>query len=72
MVEDTARFFRLMKDWAGRQNQVMRVLEELDIPPERVDRALEELDEVIREWADRYHRDGGLPFVVQMVVGSGE
>ena len=72
MVEDTARFFRLMKDWADRQSQVMRVLEELDIPPERVDRALEELDEVIREWADRYHKEGGLPFVVQMVVGSKE
>ena len=72
MVEDTARFFRLMKDWADRRNQVMRVLEELDILPEQVDRALEELDEVIREWADRYHRVGGLPFVVQMVVGSEE
>ena len=72
MVEDTARFFRLMKDWANRRNQVMRVLEELDILPEQVDRALEELDEVIREWADRYHRVGGLPFVVQMVVGSEE
>ena len=72
MVEDTARFFRLIKDWADRQTQVMRVLEELDIPPEKVDRALEELDEVIREWADRYHRDGGKPFVVQMVIGSSE
>ena len=72
MVEDTARFFRLMKGWANRRNQVMRVLEELDILPEQVDRALEELDEVIREWADRYHRVGGLPFVVQMVVGSEE
>ena len=72
MVEDTARFFRLMKDWADRQTQVMRVLEELDIPPERVDRALEDLDEVIREWADRYHQEGGLPFVVQMVVGPSE
>ncbi len=72
MVEDTARFFRLIKDWADRQKQVMRVLEELDISPDRIDRALEELDEVIREWADRYHQDGGLPFVVQMVVGSNE
>ncbi len=72
MVEDTARFFRLIKDWADRQNQVMRVLEELDIPPDRIDQALEELDEVLREWADRYHKDGGKPFVVQMVVGSSE
>ncbi|KAM3092220.1 heterocyst differentiation master regulator HetR [Phormidesmis sp. 146-35] len=69
MVEDTARFFRLMQDWANRQHRVMRVLEELDIPVDRLDRALEELDEVIRAWADRYHQDGGKPFVVQMVIG---
>ncbi|KAM3115468.1 heterocyst differentiation master regulator HetR [Phormidesmis sp. 146-33] len=69
MVEDTARFFRLMQDWANRQHRVMRVLEELDIPADRLDRALEELDEVIRAWADRYHQDGGKPFVVQMVIG---
>jgi hypothetical protein len=69
MVEDTARYFRLMKDWADRQPNVMRVLEELDIPPENVDQALQELDEVIRAWADRYHRADGEPFVLQMVFG---
>ncbi len=69
MVEDTARYFRLMKDWADRQPNVMRVLEELDIPPDNVDQALQELDEVIRAWADRYHRADGEPFVLQMVFG---
>ncbi|MBD1911053.1 MULTISPECIES: heterocyst differentiation master regulator HetR [unclassified Leptolyngbya] len=71
MVEDTARYFRLMKDWADRQPQVVRMLETLDIPPERVDQALEELDEVLRQWADRYHQTGGdtTTFVVQMAVG---
>ncbi|MGV0026652.1 heterocyst differentiation master regulator HetR [Phormidesmis priestleyi] len=72
MVEDTARFFRLMQDWANRQFRVMRVLEELDIPVDRIDQALEELDEVIRAWADRYHKDGGKPFIVQMVIGPGD
>ncbi|NEQ26157.1 MAG: heterocyst differentiation control protein, partial [Microcoleus sp. SIO2G3] len=70
MVEDTARYFRLMKDWADRQANVVRILEELDIPPDRVDRALEELDELLRGWADRYHKEGGLPFILQMVVGQ--
>jgi Peptidase family S48/Heterocyst differentiation regulator C-terminal Hood domain len=69
MVEDTARFFRLMKDWAERQSSVMRVLEELDIPPAKINQALAELDEVIRAWADRYHQEGGDPIVIQMVVG---
>lgn len=70
MVEDTARYFRLMKDWAERNGQVVRILEELDISADRVDRALEELDEVIRAWADRYHCEGGKPFVLQMVAGQ--
>lgn len=69
MVEDTARYFRLMKDWAERQPRVIRVLEELDVPPERIDRAIEELDEIIRQWADRYHQAGGETMVVQMVFG---
>jgi hypothetical protein len=72
MVEDTARYFRLMRDWAERQSNVVRILEELDIPPDRLEQALEELDEVIRAWADRYHRVGGSPFVLQMVVGPKE
>jgi Peptidase family S48/Heterocyst differentiation regulator C-terminal Hood domain len=72
MVEDTARFFRLLKGWSERQEHVMRVLEELDIPPDRIDRALEELDEVIRAWADRYHKEGGQPIVVQMAVGPND
>lgn len=69
MLEETARYFQLMRDWARRQPKVMRVLEELDIPPENIERALEELDEVIRAWADRYHRDGGETMVLQMVFG---
>jgi hypothetical protein len=70
MVEDTARYFRLMRGWAERQPKIVRILEELDIPPERLDQALEELDEVIRGWADRYHDDDGDPFVLQMVFGE--
>ena len=69
MVEDTARYFRLMTDWANRLPKAMRVLEELDIPPDRIDQAMEELDEVIRAWADKYHKPGGDPFVVQMAFG---
>jgi hypothetical protein len=72
MVEDTARYFRLMKDWAERRPGVMRVLEELDIPPDRLNQALEELDLVIRAWADRYHQKGGSTMILQMVFGPKE
>ena len=72
MVEDTARYFRMMKDWAERRPHTMRVLEELDIPPDRFEKAMEELDEVIRAWADKYHEDGGVPMILQMVFGKKE
>lgn len=70
VVEDTAQFFRLMRDWAERQPNAMRVLEELDIPPENIDQAMADLDQVIRDWADRHHRDGGKPMILQMVFGE--
>lgn len=69
MLEDTARYFRMMKEWAERQPRYLRILEELDIPADRVEQALEELDEVIRAWADRYHSPDGVPFILQMSTG---
>lgn len=69
IVEDTARYFRLMRDWADHQPKVLRILEELDISEDKVETALAELDEVLRAWADRYHKDGGQAFVVQMAIG---
>ncbi|NJP11244.1 MAG: heterocyst differentiation master regulator HetR [Leptolyngbyaceae cyanobacterium RU_5_1] len=72
MVEDTARYFRLMNDWANRRPNAIRILEELDIPSEKIQQAIEELDEVIRAWADKYHRVGGNPFVLQMALGTEE
>ncbi|MEM7553749.1 MAG: heterocyst differentiation master regulator HetR [Cyanobacteria bacterium P01_A01_bin.84] len=70
MVEDTARFFRMMKDWSERQPRVKRILETLDIPKDKFEQAYEELDEIIRAWADKYHEEGGEPTAVQMVFGK--
>jgi Peptidase family S48/Heterocyst differentiation regulator C-terminal Hood domain len=72
MIDDTARFFRIMKDWSERRPNVIRVLEELDIPVDSVNQAFEELDEIIRAWADRYHQKGGKIFSLQMVIGPKE
>ncbi|MCP2728167.1 heterocyst differentiation master regulator HetR [Limnofasciculus baicalensis] len=70
VVEDTAQFFRLMRDWAERLPNSMRVLEELDIPAENIEQAMADLDQVIRDWADRHHREGGKPMILQMVFGE--
>lgn len=72
-VEDTARFFGMMRRWSQREPQVMRVLEELDIPQDQVPAAMAELDQLLRDWGDRYHREtGDRHLVLQMVVGPGE
>lgn len=72
MVEDTARYFRMMRDWAQRTPKTMRVLEELDIPEDRKEEALAELDEIVRHWADKYHDKDGEPFVLQMIAGPND
>jgi hypothetical protein len=70
MIEDTARYFRMMRDWAAHQPKVMRVLEELDVAPDQMAAAKAELDQTIRTWADKYHQPGGQTVVLQMVFGD--
>jgi hypothetical protein len=72
MIEDTARYFRLMREWADRKSGTIRILEELDIHPEYRQKAIDELDEIVRQWADKYHQEGGKPLVLQMVMGEND
>ena len=69
MIDDTAQYFRMMREWASHTPGTMRVLEELDIPAKDRDLAFKELDEVIRAWADKFHHVGGEPTLLQMVIG---
>jgi len=102
-VEDTARYFHLMRRWAEQKNplespldspenltenpgengatagevpspkqfRTLRILEELDIPGDRAEEALQELDVLLREWADRYHDDNAPhTFVVHLAAGK--
>jgi hypothetical protein len=47
----------------------MRAIEALDVAPENWDLALQELDEFLRDWADKYHQDGGKPMALYAAVG---
>jgi hypothetical protein len=70
VVEDTARYFSLMRNWAERRHHTVRILEELNLPSERVEPALQELDHLISAWADRHHQAGGVPFRLQAAIGA--
>ena len=72
MMEDTARYFRLMREWADSQSGTRRILEELNIPSENREAAFDELDQLISKWANKYHEDGGQPTVVQMAMGDSD
>lgn len=70
MAEDTARYFRFMKDWAEKRSGVMRILEELNLLPEQQQAAFKELDELVQDWANRYHHTDGNTFILQMAIGT--
>jgi len=72
MVEDTARYFRMMSEWATKNTKYMRILEEFDIAEENLEEAQQELDQIIRAWADKYHQKGGKNMVLQMIFGVKE
>lgn len=70
MIQDVARFFQLLQDWVTEKSGVMRILEAFDVDPAEKEAALKELDETLKAWADKYHRDGGFPMILQMAVGT--
>ncbi|MGB3574258.1 MAG: heterocyst differentiation control protein, partial [Phormidesmis sp.] len=72
MMEDTARYFRLMREWADTKPGARRILEELNSPLNRREAAFDELDQLISKWANKYHMDGGHPTVIQMAMGDSD
>ena len=49
---------------------MLRGVEVFDIAPQNRQPALEELDQLLRAWADKYHQDGGQPMVLQFAAGT--
>lgn len=72
VIEDVARFFRLMQVWVDEKPGVMRALEAFDVDPAKKTQALGELDKFLQDWADKYHVEGGEPMIMQLVVGDRE
>ncbi|MDB9525049.1 heterocyst differentiation control protein [Oscillatoria sp. CS-180] len=72
MMKDLARFSKLMQGWVIERPDVIRGLEVFDVPLDKREEALEELDTLLKEWADKYHQDGGHPMILQMAAGTRE
>jgi hypothetical protein len=70
MVDDVARYFKLLQAWVHKENGVLRGIEVFDIDPEQRQIALDELDVLLRQWADKYHLEDGHPMVLQVAVGT--
>ncbi|NER79431.1 MAG: heterocyst differentiation control protein [Leptolyngbya sp. SIO1D8] len=72
MIDDVARFGKLMQGWMVEKPDVFRALEVFDVDKERQAEALEELDQLLQAWADKYHQDGGHPMILQLAAGTRE
>lgn len=70
MIDDVARFCKLMQGWVVEKPDIFRALEVFDVDTERQTEALEELDQLLRDWADKYHKDGGHPMILQLAAGT--
>ncbi|MGF1459400.1 MAG: heterocyst differentiation control protein [Leptolyngbyaceae cyanobacterium] len=72
MMDDLARFCKLMQGWVIERTDIFRGLEVFDVPLEQRDEALKELDTLLKAWADKYHTDGGHPMILQLAAGTRE
>ncbi|HIK45384.1 MAG TPA: heterocyst differentiation control protein [Leptolyngbyaceae cyanobacterium M65_K2018_010] len=72
MIDDVARYFSILQAWVRREEGVMRGVEVFDIDLGRRQEALDELDVLLRAWADKYHQDGGYPMLLQFAAGTRE
>ena len=72
MIDDVARYFSILQSWVRDEEGVLRGVEVFDIDLDRRQEALQELDVLLRTWADKYHQDGGYPMVLQFAAGTRE
>lgn len=72
MIDDVARYFSILQSWVRNEDGVLRGVEVFDVDLDRRQEALQELDVLLRTWADKYHQDGGFPMVLQFAAGTRE
>lgn len=57
MIQDLTSYFEGMYAWVDEDPEVMRGIETLGMLPENKDVAFQELDQIVRDWADKYHSE---------------
>ena len=72
MMDDLARFSKLMQGWVIERPDIFRGLEVFDVPQDQRHEALTELDSLLKAWADKYHQEGGYPMILQLAAGTRE
>lgn len=72
MIDDVARYFSILQAWVRNEEGVIRGVEVFDVDLDRRQEALQELDVLLRTWADKYHQEGGYPMVLQFAAGTRE
>jgi hypothetical protein len=69
LFSDLVQTFEILQLWLYNSPQVLRALETLEIQPQNQSVALAELDELLRQWADKYHDERGQPIILHLAAG---
>lgn len=70
LFRDVASYCGLLYRWTQADPHTLRAIETFDIDPAQRQAALQELDDLLRTWADKYHREGGDPMVLYAAAGE--
>lgn len=69
LIQDVARFFKLMLLWLDNDPHSLRAVETFEMCPGKEKEAIAEMDAFLRTWADKYHQNGGTPMILQAAIG---
>jgi hypothetical protein len=74
MIQDLTRSFRWMYSWVHDEPNILRGIETLEICEDQRHEAMQELDDMVRAWADKYHTesDGSNVIALQFLIGPEE
>jgi hypothetical protein len=70
LIQDVARFFKLMLQWLDGDLHTLRAVETFEMCPGKEKEAIAEMDAFLRAWADKYHQEGGTPMLLQTAIGT--
>ena len=69
LFSDLVNTIEILQRWVNSSPNVLRALETLEVQPQNQAAAIADLDQILRDWADRHHDAAGQPMILQLAAG---